>query len=119
LIVASGGNQARQGSPYLNARLYLNDGKGNFTRSGNFPAVSINASCVRINDFDGDGKPDIFIGGRSVPGSYGVIPRSVLFKNNGSGIFTDVTQQTAPELLNAGMITDAQWQILIMTETKN
>jgi hypothetical protein len=40
-----------------------------------------------------DGRPDIFIGGRSVPGSYGVIPRSVLFKNNGNGIFTDVTNK--------------------------
>jgi hypothetical protein len=118
LIVASGGNQARQGSPYLNARLYLNDGKGNFTRSENFPEVSVNASCVRINDFDGDGRPDIFIGGRSVPGSYGVIPRSVLFKNNGNGVFTDVTQQTAPGLLNAGMITDAQWADLDNDEKK-
>jgi enediyne biosynthesis protein E4 len=109
LVVASGGNQAPPNSPYLNARLYLNDGKGNFVRSENFPAVSINASCVRINDFDGDGKPDIFIGGRCVPGSYGIIPRSALLKNNGNGIFTDVTKQTAPALLNVGMVTDAQW----------
>ena len=109
LIVASGGNQAKQGSPYLDTRLYLNDGKGKFTRSEKFPAISLNASCVRVNDFDGDGRPDIFIGGRSVPGSYGITPRSILFKNNGKGIFTDVTKQIAPELLNAGMVTDAQW----------
>ena len=109
LIVASGGNQAKQGSPYLNARLYLNNGKGNFMKSESFPSVSINASCVRINDFDGDGKPDIFIGGRCVPGSYGIIPQSFLLKNNGNGNFTDVTRQTAPELLQAGMVTDAQW----------
>ena len=30
LVVASGGNEAPQGSPYLDVRLYLNDGKGNF-----------------------------------------------------------------------------------------
>jgi hypothetical protein len=89
--------------------LYLNDGKENFVRSKNFPVVSLNASCVRVNDFDGDGKPDIFIGGRCVPGSYGVIPRSVLLKNNGDGVFTDVTDQVAPELLHLGMVTDAQW----------
>lgn len=118
LVVASGGNQARQGSPYLNARLYLNDGTGNFTRSQNFPSVSINASCVRINDFDDDGKPDIFIGGRCVPGSYGVIPKSTLLKNNGNGIFTDVTSQTAPALLNIGMVTDAQWADIDNDEKK-
>ena len=64
---------------------------------------------MRINDFDGDGKPDIFIGGRSVPGSYGIIPRSALLKNMGNGNFVDVTKQTAPALLQLGMVTDAQW----------
>jgi enediyne biosynthesis protein E4 len=109
LIVASGGNQGRQGSPYLDVRLYINDGKGNFMRSKTFPVISINASCVRVNDFDGDGKPDIFIGGRCVPGGYGIIPQSFLLRNNGNGNFTDVTKQIAPQLLHAGMITDAQW----------
>jgi hypothetical protein len=109
LVVASGGNQVKEGSPYLNARLYLNDGKGVFIKSTSFPSISVNASCVRINDFDNDGRPDIFIGGRCVPGSYGIIPKSTLLKNNGNGIFTDVTQETAPGLLHLGMVTDAQW----------
>ncbi|MEP6464857.1 MAG: VCBS repeat-containing protein [Parafilimonas sp.] len=109
LIVGSGGNEAPPNSPYLNVRLYINDGKGNFTRSTTFPSVPINASCVRINDFDSDGKPDIFIGGRCVPGGYGIIPQSALLKNNGNGLFTNVTRQVAPDLLHAGMVTDAQW----------
>ncbi len=110
LITASGGNQARQGSSYLQPRLYINDGKGNFTRSNNdLLTVSINASCVRVNDFDGDGKQDIFIGARNVPGSYGLIPSSVLLQNNGKGEFTDVTKSVAPDLLKLGMVTDAQW----------
>ncbi len=110
LIVTSGGNQARQGSPALLTRLYINDGKGNFTRStSGWPSISVNASCIRAGDFDGDGKQDIFIGARNTPGSYGVLPSSVLLQNNGNGIFTDVTQLKAPDLLKAGMITDAQW----------
>ncbi|HYK44821.1 MAG TPA: VCBS repeat-containing protein, partial [Parafilimonas sp.] len=109
LVVASGGNQARPGSPYLDTRMYLNDGKGNFARSKTFPAVPINASCVRVDDYDNDGKPDIFIGGRCVPGNYGLIPQSALLKNDGNGLFTDVTKQVAPGLLNVGMVTDAQW----------
>ncbi len=110
LVVASGGNQARLGSVYLAPRLYLNDGKGNFTRATvGWPAISLNASCIRICDVDGDGKQDIFIGARNIPGNYGVIPASVLLKNNGNGQFTDVTVSMAPDLLKLGMITDAQW----------
>ncbi len=110
LVAASGGNEAKQGSPYLLTRLYLNDGKGNFSSSGKgWPPISINASCIRIGDFDNDGKPDIFIGARDVPGSYGTAPNSVLLKNRGDGIFTDITVSVAPELIKAGMVTDAQW----------
>lgn len=110
LAVASGGNEAKQGSPYLYARLYLNNGKGNFsTATTGWPAVSLNASCIRIGDFNNDGKPDVFIGGRDIPGSYGISPGSVLLQNNGNGIFTNVTATLAPDLLKAGMVTDAQW----------
>lgn len=110
LVVASGGNESKQGSPYLLTRLYINDGKGNFSSSAKgWPVVSVNASCVRIGDFNNDGKPDIFIGARDIPGSYGVPPSSVLLQNNGHGVFTDVTRSIAPDLVSAGMITDAQW----------
>ena len=110
LVVASGGNQYPLGSVYLAPRLYLNDGKGNFTRSFNgWPTLSMNASCVRVGDYDSDGLPDIFIGGRSIPGSYGIIPESKLLHNLGHGKFVDVTNTIAPELAKVGMVTDAQW----------
>ncbi|MDB5132082.1 MAG: repeat protein [Mucilaginibacter sp.] len=106
LIVVSGGNQEKEGSLSLLPRLYINDGKGNFTRRfNNWPQVSVNASCVRVNHQNGD----IFIGARSVPGSYGVIPASRLLKNDGRGNYTDITQSLAPVLGKLGMVTDAQW----------
>jgi enediyne biosynthesis protein E4 len=106
LVVVSGGNQEKEGSLYLAARLYINDGKGNFTRKFNgWPLIPINASCVRLNSNNGD----LFIGGRSIPGSYGVIPSSRLLRNDGHGNFTDVTATLAPELMKLGMVTDAQW----------
>jgi hypothetical protein len=90
--------------------LYLNDGKGNFSRSSKgWPEVMINASCVKALDFDGDGLTDLFIGARVIPGHYGLKPASVLLKNQGKGIFTDVTKSIAPALLDLGMVTDAAW----------
>lgn len=110
LVLASGGSQARQGSPYLAPRLYLNDGKGNFTRATQgWPQLSLNASCVTICDYNDDGKPDIFIGARNIPGNYGAIPSSILLQNDGGGKFTDVTKSNAPDLQALGMVTDAQW----------
>jgi hypothetical protein len=106
LLVVSGGNQEKEGSLNMLARLYINDGKGNFTRKFNgWPLISINASCARLNSDNGD----IFIGGRSVPGSYGLTPSSKLLRNDGHGNFTDITASFAPDLQKLGMITDAQW----------
>ncbi len=110
LVVASGGNEAKPGSPYLFARLYVNNGKGIFSSSiKGWPAISVNASCISIGDYDADGKPDIFIGARSIPGSYGMPPSSVLLHNDGNGVFTDITAAIAPELQKVGMVTAAQW----------
>ena len=110
LIVASGGNQAPLGSLSSMPRLYINDGKGNFTRAAaGWPTVYLNACCVRTGDYDGDGLPDIFIGARSIPGSYGLIPSSKLLHNLGHGKFEDVTNKIAPALNSLGMVTDAQW----------
>lgn len=111
LIVASGGNENPQGSQALRPRLYLNDGKGHFRRAINAlrPSVSVNASCVRICDFNHDGAPDIFLGGRNVPGAYGISPNSYLLVNDGKGHFKDETDQLAPGLGHIGMVTDACW----------
>jgi len=110
LVVCSGGNQAFPGSANLLTRLYINDGKGNFTWSTQgFPDVMINASCVKAGDFDGDGLVDLFIGARVIPGHYGLKPASVLLKNEGKGVFKDVTKEIAPQLLDLGMVTDASW----------
>ncbi|PMD98550.1 hypothetical protein BWI97_05175 [Siphonobacter sp. BAB-5405] len=106
LVVASGGNQSADSSW---VRLYLNDGKGNFTlATDQMPTVSLNASCLAAADFDKDGDLDLFVGARSVPGSYGVTPKSYLFRNE-KGVFKEDT----PEVLSRiGLVTDATWQDL-------
>ncbi len=97
------------GSPYLHVRLYLNDGRANFIRDTfSMPNVSVNASCILVCDIDNDGKEDIFIGARSVPGKYGISPSSILLRNEGNGRFRDISS-LSPVLKNIGMITDAQF----------
>ncbi|WP_431217310.1 FG-GAP repeat domain-containing protein [Puia sp. P3] len=70
LVVASGGNEYYGKDTLLSPRIYLGDGKGHLTKlSDAFHDLYINASSVAVDDFDGDGYPDLFIGGRSVPGN--------------------------------------------------
>lgn len=119
LLLGAGGNQAKLGSPYLYVRLYKNDGRGLFTRDTvSLPKVSVDASCIVMCDIDNDGKKDIFIGARCIPGSYGLAPSSVLLRNTGSGQFEDVSAKNASALINLGMVTDAKYEDIDGNHTK-
>jgi enediyne biosynthesis protein E4 len=107
--VASGGNEYTGDAEELKDRLYLNDGKGHFTRSAGLPALYENKSVVRVADFDRDGDLDIFVGGRADAGIYGKPPTSYLLQNDGKGNFTVVTAALIPGLEHLGMVTDAAW----------
>lgn len=110
LFIGAGGNNHQQGMPELQHRLYINDGKGNFSiGSKNLPANTMNISVAVAIDFDNDGDQDLFIGSRSVPFNYGVSPKSYLLENDGQGNFADVTKSKASELQYHGMITGAVW----------
>ena len=110
LLVGSGGNEKADQGNYKN-RLYLNNGKGVFKKStSTVPTTFNNVSVIASNDFDGDGDIDVFIGSRSVPGTYGIIPKQFLLENDGKGNFTNVTDKKAFKLNEVGMITDAVWE---------
>jgi len=110
LFVAGGGYEFEENDPLLQGRLYINDGKGHFTKSeGAVPAWPVSAGCVTAADVDGDGDLDLFIGGRVIPGKYPLAPGSKILLNDGKGHFTDGTPQMAPELEHTGMVTDACW----------
>ena len=112
LYVVSGGSGSAEGAPEYQDRLYLNDGRGHFRRApaGSLPAETNSGSRAVAADYRGSGAQDLFVGGRAVPGKYGVAPRSMLLRNDGRGHFTDVTDRLAPELAHVGMVTDAVWQ---------
>jgi len=109
-LIVSGGDRifAEDAEEYI-PRLYLNDGKGNFALDRNAipAAVKTSAGCLSIGDFNGDGQPDIFLGGR-VARQFPLSPRSFLLQND-HGRFTDVTAAVCPALSLAGMVTAAQW----------
>ena len=109
LFVGAGGNFQQRGGPFLQDRLYVNDGNGGFELKQNaFPENGLNTSVALSLDFDQDGDEDLFVGSRSIPRIYGVSPRSYLYQNDGQGNFTDVTEEVGEDLANPGMITDAQ-----------
>jgi len=109
LMVGTGGNEIEMQSTY-GIRLYLNDGKGNFSLSSHkLPNISKNVAVIAPSDFDGDDDIDVFVGSRSVVGTYGINPDHLFLSNNGDGTFTDVTERSAYDLKDAGMVTDAKW----------
>jgi enediyne biosynthesis protein E4 len=116
LLLCPGGNAHPPYSRQMQNRLFKNDGKGNFTLDATaFPMNNdgMNTGVAITCDLNGDGYPDLFIGGRSEPREYGTAPRSFLFLNDGSGHFTDIAQSKNPDIANIGMVTAAAWADLL------
>ena len=105
----------------------MNNGKGDFQLSASaLPIMLTSTACVRVGDINNDSKPDLFVGGRVVPGKYPETPRSYVLINNspltpkggtkkgivdsappsgaGGAIFVE---NTPAELQHIGMVTDA------------
>jgi len=110
LYVASGGYQLAPVSTLLQDRLYINEGNGRFVwDSAALPPMLTSTAAIAVGDFNGDGRPDLFVGGRVAPRNYPYPARSYVLRNDG-GHFTDVTNEVCPELAQPhGMVTDAVW----------
>lgn len=108
LLVASGGNEFYGPATELQPRLYLNTGQGLQKQANAFAGIYCNAGSLAVADFTGDGRPDVFLGGRAQPFAHGLAPRSYLLQNDGQGHFTDITAARAPALLQPGMVKQAR-----------
>ncbi|ARV06899.1 hypothetical protein BTO04_09480 [Polaribacter sp. SA4-10] len=110
LYVCSGSIETSKYSANYLDKLYLNDGKGNFSISNQkLPSATKfhSTSTVIAADIDNDNDLDLFVGERAIPNSYGLPGSGFLLINDGKGNFTEKTESLAPQFKNLGMITDA------------
>lgn len=109
LYVVSGGSRFPEDDDNYADRLYLNDGKGNFSKyEADIPSTNFSGSIATAADIDGDGNFEIFIGGRVIPGKYPLAPPAVLLSFQ-DGKFIDKTSQLIPDMSELGMISSALW----------
>ncbi|HEY9362562.1 MAG TPA: VCBS repeat-containing protein, partial [Chitinophagaceae bacterium] len=111
LYVVSGGNEYTGYNPALADRLYINDSKGNFTKSVSLPPIFQNKSCVTVADIDKDGDNDLFVGTLADANAFGIPQTSHLFINDGKGNFSIAAQNIIP-LTNIGIVTTAAFSDL-------
>ena len=109
LIISCGGNDFQRDMTKYPLRVYLNDGKGDFTKLNYKNTLYISSNHLSTADINNDGVKEYFIGGRSVPGHYGLIPNSYLFHLNTQSLDTIETITT---FRNMGMVTCGLWKDL-------
>ena len=113
LYLVSGGADYPQDSRNYQDRFFENDGKGNFHLVADaLPAETISGGCVRAADYNKDGRPDLFIGGKLIPGLFPKAPESLILKNISSPghiRFERDAAQRDSVLNRPGMVSDACW----------
>jgi hypothetical protein len=117
LYLVSGGADYPRDSRNYQDRLFANDGKGNFSLVADaLPAETMSGACVRVADYNRDGRPDLFVGSKLIPGFFPATPESFLLKNNSQpGHIRFERDSTGQDSLLAhrgagpGLVSDACW----------
>ena len=102
LIGSGGADFYGEAKPLLDNYFIQND--STYVKA-EFPNYFQNASVIKPYDFDNDGDLDIFVGGHTVSGKFGIPATSYLLQNDG-GTFSILKDFEASD---QGMITDAIW----------
>ncbi len=93
-VLITGGVIGGSGMIEGNAKLYTNDGMGNFTEVMGTPFEGIFDSSIAFSDVNGDGNDDVLISGMGISMSI-----AKLYTNDGTGNFTE-TMSTPFEGVN-------------------
>ncbi|MEI9921756.1 MAG: VCBS repeat-containing protein [Bacteroidota bacterium] len=116
LLIGSGGEEFLDKRLLL--RLYINNGRGTFTRAeglkradivNSLQKIYVNASCIAPADVDNDGDIDVFVGGGVVTGRYGFDSDSFILTNDGKGMLTGSPTSFDSRQHPVGMIQSAVW----------
>ena len=104
LFVTSGGYEVPKNSNYLQDRIYINDGYGNF-KKGTLPDITTNSKGIAFTDTNKDGKPEIFVGGNVKHGQYPLSdkPYFLAYKN---GKYTNVINERFDDISDIKIIKD-------------
>ncbi len=105
LYVVSGGSEFVERAKQLQDRIYLNDGRGQFSRkeSSEVDNYTISGKAVAKIDYDKDGDLDLIVGNRIVPQKYPLHEPSIIYENN-NGSLRNVTGTVGPEFEDFGMV---------------
>ena len=104
-VIVVGSANYEQGNPNVPSAFIYRIDPDREVRTEEIPGILSTTGPVTAVDYTGNGYPDLFIGGRHVPGRYPVDADSRMFRNeNGSFVFDETNSRL---LTGAGLVTDA------------
>ncbi|GGZ85783.1 VCBS repeat-containing protein [Algibacter mikhailovii] len=104
IYVTSGGYEIPENNALLQDRLYINNGKGSYSK-GSLAKNLMHSKKILFADYDKDGDLDAFLAGGVISGKYPLAYPSKLLENH-NGILKDVTSEKLTGVNQLSMAND-------------
>jgi hypothetical protein len=106
LFVSSGGGIYEPGNAENADRLYLSNGKGNFTKADLANKSYVNGGATIKGDFNFDGIEDVLVAGRIYPNHYPLPAAFTLWLGDGNSLVEEDANSIFPGINELGMVQD-------------